>query len=90
MENTIINCATPFVEESGDPWTVQSWFEAQSGNMQMNPALVGPFPPAGASYLSGFPFDKAAWGDFFNAYDHIGAFTGANTSWTHGWTLQDF
>ncbi len=91
MENTIINCATPFVEEAGDPWTVQSWFQAQPGNMQMNPNLSGPFPPASASYLHGYPIDKEAFGPFFDAVDYIGAFsdTGA-AAWTHGWTLQDF
>jgi len=90
MENTIINCATPFVEEAGDPWTVQSWFEAQSGNMQMNPNLQGPFPPAGASYLSGFPINQDEFDSFFQNYEYIGAFPSAGSAWTQGWTLQDF
>jgi len=91
MENTIINCATPFVEEDGDPWTVQSWFEAQPGNMQMNPGLVGPFPPAGASYLHGYPIDRDTFGPFFDAVDYIGAFSDSGpAAWTHGWTLQNF
>jgi len=91
MENTILNCATPFVEEAGDPWTVQSWFEAQPGNMAMNPGLNGPFPPADATYLHGYPIDKATFGPFFNAVDYIGAFADDGTAaWTHGWTLQNF
>lgn len=91
MENTIINCATPFVEEAGDPWTVQSWFEAQPGNMQMNPGLNGPFPPAGASYLHGYPIDRDTFGSFFDAVDYIGAFSDDGTAaWTHGWTPQNF
>jgi len=91
MENTIINCATPFVEESGDPWTVQSWFEAQPGNMQANPMLNGPFPPAGASYLHGYPIDRDTFGNFFDDVDYIGAFSNnGSAAWTHGWTLQDF
>lgn len=90
MENTILNCDTPFVEEDGDPWTVQSWFEAQDGNMVMDPALDGVFPPAGASYTNGYPLDMEVFNDFFQNYDHIGAFSGAKQAWTHGWTLQDF
>ncbi|MGA9572811.1 MAG: hypothetical protein WBS20_02565 [Lysobacterales bacterium] len=91
MENTILNCATPFVEEAGDPWTVQSWFEAQPGNSQMNPMLNGPFPPADASYLHGYPIDKATFGPFFDAVDYIGAFSDSGAAaWTHGWTLQNF
>jgi len=91
MENTILNCATPFVEEAGDPWTVQSWFEAQPGNMQMNPGLNGPFPPAGAGYLHGYPIDRDTFGPFFNAVDYIGAFSDSGpAAWTHGWTLQNF
>jgi hypothetical protein len=91
MENSIVNCATNFLEESGDPWTVQSWFTAQPGNMQMDPLLSGPFPPASASYLHGYMLDKEAFGPFFNAVDYIGAFSNSGeASWTHGWTLQDF
>ena len=91
MENTILNCGTNFDEEVGDPWTIQSWFEAQQGNMQMNPELNGPFPPASASYLHGFPIDKEEFGQFFEAVDYIGAFSGTGAAaWTHGWTLQDF
>jgi len=90
MTNTIINCSSNFVEESGDPWTVQSWFESQAGNAAMDPALDGVFPPAGASYLSGFPLDLTVFDSFFNNYDYVGAFSGSDVAWTHGWTLQDF
>ncbi len=90
VENTIINCGTSFVEETGDPWTVQSWFEAQNGNMAMDPGLMGVFPPAGASYTKGFPIDMASFDPFFQNYEHIGAFSSAAAAWTHGWTLQEF
>lgn len=90
MENTILNCNSNFVEEAGDPWTVQSWFEAQQGNMVSNPMLEGVFPPAGAAYLNGYPVDMEKFDSFFQNYDHIGAFSGAKAAWTHGWTLQEF
>lgn len=90
MENSIVNCGINFVEEDGDPWTVQSWFEAQEGNMQTNPALDGVFPPADASYTNGYPINMDEFDNFFQNYDHIGAFSGAKQAWTQGWTLQDF
>ena len=90
MENTMVNCGTNFVEEDGDPWTVESWFTAQDGNLETDPALDGVFPPAGADYLGGFPLDREKFDSFFQDYGHIGAFSGAKQAWTHGWTLQDF
>lgn len=90
MENSIVNCTNNFVEEDGDPWTVQSWFEAQEGNMAMDPALEGVFPPESASYTSGFPINMDDFDSFFQNNDYIGAFSGARNAWTHGWTLQDF
>ncbi len=90
MNNTIFNCDTPFVEEDGDPWTVQSWWEAQSGNSQQDPNLNGPFPPMDASYLEGNTIDRDVFDMFFQNYENIGAFSGEAQGWTHGWTLQDF
>jgi len=90
MENTILNCAVSFDEEAGDPWTIQSWFEAQNGNSEEDPALEGVFPPPGAAYLSGFPIDMEQFDAFFQNQEYIGAFPGAKQAWTHGWTLQDF
>lgn len=90
IENTILNCNTNFVEEGGDPWTVQSWFEAQPGNMVMNPALDGAYPPADAIYLHGFPINFDDFPAYFNNYEHIGAASGDPTeSWFNGWILQD-
>lgn len=91
MENTILNCATPYEEEAGDPWTVQAWVEAQPGNAVMDPMLEGVYPPADAAYLKGFPLDMDTFPSFFNNYGHIGAFSGdPKDSWAQGWTLQDF
>jgi len=90
MENTILNCTTPFDDEGGEPWTVQSWFEAQDGNRVMDPMLESVFPPADATYTTGYPIDMESFDPFFQNYDHIGAFSGAKQAWTHGWTLQDF
>jgi hypothetical protein len=90
IENTILNCGTNFVEEVGDPWTVQAWFEAQPGNMVMNPMLSGAYPPADAAYLHGFPLNFDDFPAYFNNYGHIGAASGdPKEAWFTGWTLQD-
>ncbi|MEJ2533901.1 MAG: hypothetical protein P8008_00095 [Gammaproteobacteria bacterium] len=94
IQNSIVNCERNFVEEDGDPWTVQSWFEAQSGNQATDPGLVGAFPPEGAAYLRGFPVgyagqEESYFDSFFQNYEHIGAFSGPGAAWTQGWTLQE-
>lgn len=90
IQNSIVNCSTNFVEEEGDLFTVQSWFEEDGSNMVMNPMLEDEvFPPSGATYLSGFPIDHDVFDSFFQNLDHIGAF-GAGPAWTTGWTLQNF
>jgi hypothetical protein len=94
IQNSIVDCETNFVEEDDDPWTVQSWFEAQAGNSAEDPGLVGVFPPEGASYLRGFPVGYAGqeegyFDSFFQNYEHIGAFSGPGAAWTQGWTLQE-
>jgi hypothetical protein len=90
IQNSIVDCNTNFVEEAGDTFTVQSWFEADGSNMEMAANLEGVFPPADASYLNGFEIDYTIFDSFFNNYGHVGAFSGADNAWTQGWTLQEF
>jgi len=90
IENTIVNCATNFVEEDGDLFTVESWFNEAGTNQAVDPALVDRiFPPAGADYLSGAPINFTIFDSFFQNQDYIGAF-GPGQAWTAGWTLQNF
>jgi hypothetical protein len=90
IQNSIVNCATNFVEEDGDLFTVESWFNEDGTNQEVDPALInGIFPPDGAAYLSGFPIDYGIFDSFFQNQDYIGAF-GPGQAWTAGWTLQNF
>lgn len=89
MENTIVNCDTNFVEndeDTPDPWSIKDFFDAQPGNMEMDPMLDGPFPPADATYLQGFPLDPMVYDDFFEDVDWIGAFRSANSAWHYNWS----
>jgi hypothetical protein len=90
IQNSIVNCATNFVEEGGDPWTVEDWFNADGTNQEVDPALEGVFPPAGAAFTSGADIDYTIFDSFFSNYGHVGAFSGKSSAWTQGWTLQDF
>ncbi len=90
IQNSVVNCATNFVEEDGDPWTVQSWFEADGTNQEVDPMLEDLiFLPAGSDLESGFPIDYDIFDSFFLNQDHVGAF-GPGPAWTAGWTLQNF
>ncbi len=90
MENTLVNCATNFVEDDeggADAWSTQTWFDSQAGNAEQNPALNGVYPPAGASYLSGFDLDPAVFGDFFEDVDWIGAVRSEDSAWHYNWSI---
>jgi hypothetical protein len=90
IQNSVVNCATNFVEEEGDPWTVQSWFEADGTNQEVDPMLENLiFLPAGSDLESGFPIDYSVFDSFFQNQDYVGAF-GPGQAWTAGWTLQNF
>lgn len=90
IQNSVVNCATNFVEEDGDPWTVQSWFEADGTNQEIDPGLENLiFLPAGSDLESGFPIDFTIFDSFFLNQDYVGAF-GPGQAWTSGWTLQNF
>ncbi|MEM1411424.1 MAG: hypothetical protein AAGH19_03620 [Pseudomonadota bacterium] len=90
IQNSVVNCATNFVEEEGDPWTVQSWFEADGTNLETDPMLENLlFLPAGSDLESGFDIDYSIFDSFFQNQDYVGAF-GPGQAWTAGWTLQNF
>ena len=94
FENTILDCGTNIVEndeETPDPWSVQEFFDEQPGNMEMDPALDGLFPPEGAIYTTGFELDPLVYGEFFEHVDFIGAFRSRETAWHYNWSefLED-
>jgi hypothetical protein len=71
-----------FEESDGDLWSVQSFFEAQGGNMSMDPSLTGYLPAAKIQATGPLSAD-----DFIQAVDYIGAFRDANDDWTYPWAF---
>ena len=89
FENTIFNCNTNFVEgdEGGEPWTTQSFIDAQAGNQEINPQLDGVYPPADAAYLEGQMIDPMKFGEFFDKVDWAGAVRSADSAWHYNWSI---
>jgi len=84
MENTIISCAKDFEEEDGDAFTIQSFFEAQPGNIVADPALNNIYPTSATP--TNMTLDAAKWGAFFDKVNYVGAFKSQSQAWTNGWT----
>ena len=90
IQNSVVDCDTNFVEEDGDPWTVEEWFNSFVGNSEEDVDLVDDiFLPEDSDLLSGFPIDYTIFDSFFQNQDYVGAF-GPGQAWTAGWTLQNF
>lgn len=87
IENTLIgNCDTLFEEEDGDGFSVQTFFESQTGNAT-GPVNLNGIVPANPADVSGFPLNRDIFPDFFDGADHRGAFSSEETAWTSGgWT----
>ncbi|MFK8011710.1 MAG: hypothetical protein AB8B80_06695 [Marinicellaceae bacterium] len=84
MENTVISCDFNYEEEEGDAFTVQSFFEAQTGNIVADPALMGIYPTAATP--TNMSIDPEKWGAFFDKVNYVGAFKSQSQAWTNGWT----
>jgi len=84
MENTIISCDTNFDEEDGDAFTVQSFFEAQTGNQVNDPALDNIFPTVATPSVEAI--DGTKFGAFFDKTNYVGAIKSKAGAWTNGWT----
>jgi hypothetical protein len=87
IENTLVGCPTNFAVDAADPWTTASWFNSQPGNAEQDPQLDGIYPPADASYLSGYHLDTEVFGEFFDFVDWIGAVRDAGSAWHHNWSI---
>jgi len=93
LASSIFNCATPFTEESGDAFTVESFFKTlNTGNQIADPKLTSATdvtkldlrPASGSPALQGasVPSDS-----FFDKVSFIGG-VDPNNDWTKGWTTS--
>ena len=94
FQNSIVSCATDFKEETGDPVTVQSIFEAQGmGNQMIDPQLGSPYSVSAPDYQPGAASPALTGGStpndsFFDSVTFIGG-VDPSADWTQGWTIHE-
>ena len=88
MQGAFVSCTTNFSDQAGSPFTVESWFNGQTGNVTGTAAaFTGRFATPGGA-LDGtavaIPNDP-----FFERTTYKGAFgpAGIALDWTAGWTV---
>lgn len=83
--NSLVDCAKNFENETGDPFSTETWFYGMGGNLVVAAKLEGWFP-AVASPVRGAgvtPDDL-----FFEPVDFMGAFADKEDNWAKGWTAN--
>lgn len=86
MTNSVVNCTTNFIEDMDGPWTVQEWFEAQDGNVEMDTGMTSYINSSAVNALQSL--DPTTLGSFFDEADYVGAVPSAEEDWTEGWTFR--
>jgi hypothetical protein len=85
MVNSLFGCANAFGEDVADPWSIETWFEAQDGNTTGIVTLDGFVNTTDINDLEAAELP----GSFFTPVDHIGAVRDDASDWTSGWIFQD-
>jgi hypothetical protein len=88
LTNTRLMTACPFSASEGDAFSVEDYFNAQSGSSLGAVDLTGTIGVTNGPILNAItpsiPSDS-----FFEQVDHIGAVKDAASDWTAGWTFSD-
>lgn len=83
IENSIVSCSKNAEVEEGDLWSIELWLKAQSGNLFVNPELLGFYPSENSPAVG----NGTTPDDFyFEPVDYIGAFASSDDNWEAGWT----
>jgi hypothetical protein len=83
MEHSLVFCSKNFEAEAGDVWATDSWFNAQAGNLMVDPLLTSFYPTEKSPLLGAGSILEDL---FFEPTDYIGAFASTEDTWTDGWT----
>jgi len=86
MNNAVVDCASNFVEDTDEPYTVESWFFAQDGNVELSTGMTDYINSSVVNALDHFQSDTL--GSFFDETDYVGAVPSAEEDWTEGWTFR--
>ncbi|MFZ8928413.1 MAG: hypothetical protein ACO2YY_04380 [Pseudohongiellaceae bacterium] len=86
MDHSIVECETNFIEESGDPWTVKAWFDAGTGNVELETGMSDYINSDAVNELDAV--DPSTVDTWFDSVDHRGAVKSSADDWTKGWTFS--
>lgn len=86
MNNTVLDCASSYIEDTDEPWTVEAWFIAQDGNTELDTGMTDYVNSSSVNAMSAF--DPQSLGDFFDEADYVGAVPSEEEDWTEGWTFR--
>ena len=87
MANAIVDCDLNYLEDKGEPGSVEAWFTGGDNNVAGDANLADPFNLDTPDYASSATGGVAPSGAFFDQVDHIGAVTPGD-DWTAGWTTS--
>lgn len=85
VDHVFLNCATPFLQDSGAAWTAEAFFNAQPGNSLADALLDGKLPKSNSPVRTG---GRLIADGFFEPAPYAGAFSGTTGDWTTSWTRQ--
>lgn len=86
MDHSIVECEKNFIEESGDPWTVKEWFDAGTGNVELETGMSDYINSDAVNELDAV--DPSTVDTWFDSVDHRGAVKSSADDWTKGWTFS--
>jgi len=86
MDYSVVDCDTNFIEEDGDPFTVQAWFEAGSGNVELDTGMTDYINSDAVNAL--MAVDPDTVDSWFDSTDYRGAVESSANDWTEGWTFR--
>lgn len=85
IANSITDCATNFLEDEGEPGSVQDWFTGGVDNREGGAGLADPFNLASPDFASTATGAVVPADPFFDVVDHVGG-VAPGADWTAGWT----
>lgn len=87
MDYSVVDCETSFIEEDGDPFTVQAWFESGSGNVELETGMTDYINSDAVNAL--MAVDPDSIDSWFDSAAYRGAVESSADDWTSGWTYND-
>lgn len=86
MNNSVVDCDTNFIVDTGEAFTVEDWFLAQGGNTELTTGMTDYINTTAVNDIE--HFEPESLGSWFDETDYVGAVSSAQADWTAGWTFN--